>query len=292
MKRKIGIIGGTALSHLKVFQEGPKGWRRHDTTHFGNVWLCEGQIGDQEVILLPRHGPGHRTPPHKVNYVGNLVALRQLGVTEVIAVSAMGGLADGYEPGKLVFVSDTIDKTWGRVSTVFDDNVAAHIAQGICPRLRHRAHLAAEAIGIAHQSEGTLVVIPGPQFSTPAESAINRASGVHVVGMTSQPEAKIARELGLCYVLIGQVTDLDNPHGGHQGVTQQEVSSRIADLSYKAACVIMALIPDPVSEVNCGCGQSLVGAILTAPDHMAIPSSRLCTTFGIKQIPPEWFASH
>jgi 5'-methylthioadenosine phosphorylase len=221
-----------------------------------------------------------------------MVALRQLGVTEVIAVSAMGGLAYGYEPGELVFVNDTIDRTWGRVSTVFEGGLAAHVVQGICPRLRQHAHLAAAALGISHQSSGTLVVIQGPQFSTPAESVVHRAWGAHVVGMTSQPEAKLARELGMCYVLIGQVTDLDNPPDGHHGVTQQEVSSRIADLSDKAAGVIMALVDYHVDEAKCNCAQSLVGAILTAPDHMAVPSSRLCAAFGIKEIPPEWFASH
>lgn len=295
MKPKYGVIGGTALKFLEGFQEISNGW--HDTTHFGLVFVIQGKIGDTEVVLLPRHGPGHKTPPHQVNYIGNLVALKQLGVTDVIAVSAMGGLAPGYEPGMLVFVHDTVDKSWGRKSTVFEDGIATHIAQGICPRLRHMASVVAERQDLQYQKTGISVVIQGPQFSAPAESAINRASGAHVVAMTNQPEAKLARELRMCYVLIGQVTDLDNPpegEGGH-GVDQPEVSGRLADLGKKASLVIGGIVGFDGEEEGegCTCANALVGAVLTQPDHIHPDvRARLCTTFGFTNIPPEWFAAH
>ena len=296
ISRKVGILGGTALRKL----EGLKVTREFlfDTKFFGEVWVIEGTLEGREVVLIPRHGRFHEHLPSETNYVGNLVTLRLLGVTDVFAVSAMGGLAKGYDPMSLVFVDVTTDKTSGRHSTIFGDGVAGHIARptAVCPELHSVLVKAAVSIGVPHKTHGDIVVINGPPFSSERESKINRREGHHVVGMTNEPEAKLARELGLHYAIIGQITDPDNPPTGTaHAVTQQEVTGTFAKMGTLASVVIREAFNHPrfMGTPTCSCSNALQGAILTDPRGIGpVGRERLCHIFQVEEIPPEWFAKH
>ncbi len=289
--RKTGIICGTVPPHLEGLEIVSQGWQ--ESKHYGTAWVITAKTGDTEVFLVPRHGPFHQNPPHEVNYIGNLAVLKQLGVTDVLALSAMGGLASGYDTGQIVIVDDFIDKTTGRKNhTIFEGGVAGHVPRGICSRLHQLAVQAAESLEIPHQKSGTLVVINGPRFGSRAESRIHRKDGAHVVGMTGLPEADIAREMGMCYLVIGQVTDRDQPQDGSIGVTQAQVSEKTNRqlLAKHGSMLIDAVLKSIESEASCDCQDLLHGAILTHPDHVSDgPYQRLRGIFG-DDLPREWFA--
>lgn len=295
VSEKFGIIGGTALAqNMRGFRIIEEGW--FQTKHWGEVWLVKGEIAGHEVFFVPRHGKGHKNPPHRVNYVGNLVALKMNGVTTVLAASAMGALDQKYTPGHLVFVKDVTDRTEGRQRTFFDKGIACHVAlsQAVCPHLHERLMLVASDLEIPYQPYGKLVVINGPHFSTVQESGIYRAEGHHVVGMTGSPEFKIARDLEMHYAIIGQVTDYDNPPPGLdvEPVDQKVISARLAKVGGRAARVIHQTIFSWSSdEPSCNCCHSLDGSILTAPEEVDSETRlQICDAFGVEEIPQEWFA--
>lgn len=170
-----------------------------------------GSVGDRRVAFLPRHGPGHRHPPHRVPYRANLWALRSLGATHVLGPCASGSLRRDVHPGDLVVVDQAVDRTWGRPDTYYDGPTVNHVslADPYCPTLR-RVLLDAAAPGpLAVHDGGTVVVIQGPRFATRAESRLYRDQGATVINMTQMPEAALARELGLCYASVSLVTDYD-----------------------------------------------------------------------------------
>jgi len=292
----VGIIAGTALRNL----EGLKVKREfeHQTHYWKNVSVIEGELDGLPVFLVPRHGKHHERLPSEVNYIGNMIALKQLGVTQVLAVSAMGGLAPGYDPGMLVFVDATTDKTQGRRSTIFGEGIVAHVTRekAVCPVIHSALVAAAEKLGVPYRESGDLVVMNGPQFSSAPESRVNRLEGHQVVGMTNEPEAKLARELGLHYAVIGQVTDHDNPPPGTavHAVTQQEITHRLASMGSLASSVIRSVLASPFfadQEPACGCHKSLVGAVLTHPKGIDTSVTlRLKKVFGLNEIPANWFA--
>ena len=170
-----------------------------------------GHIGDRRVAFLPRHGPGHEFPPHRINYRANVWALRQVGVTRILAPCASGSLQPEVEPGHFVVCDQLVDRTYGREQTYFDGPGAVHVslAEPYCPQLRRWRSSRSTAQGITVHDGGTVVVIQGPRFSTRAESVWYRDLGWNVVNMTQYPEAALARELGICYVSIALITDYD-----------------------------------------------------------------------------------
>lgn len=293
---RFGIIGGTALvQNMNGFRITEEGW--FQTKHWGEIWLVRGEIAGCEVFFIPRHGKGHKNPPHQVNYIGNLVALKMNGIDFVFATSAMGALDEKYSPGQLVLVDGVTDKTEGRQRTFFNKGIACHVAvsQVVCPHLHRQIDITASCLKISYQSHGDLVVINGPEFSTGSESRIYRAEGHQVIGMTASPEFRIARDLQMHYGLIGQVTDYDNPPPGMavEHVDQKIISARLAEVSEKAIQVICQTIASwPCVEPSCNCHHSLNGAILTAPEVVDLEIRRqICAAFGVKEIPREWFAS-
>ncbi len=236
-RRPIGIIGGTALKELEGMQVT---WQGDDR----GAWVVEGTLNDTPVVMIHRHGRGHNIPPHQVNYIANMSALRRRRCQHVLAFSAMGGMAMGYTPGNLVFVNEIADHTSGRKHTIFEDGIAAHIARpmAVCPQLHKILNQEATTLHLPHQSTGSLVVINGPRLSSRRESKLYQREGHCVIGMTSEPEAGLAREFGLCYALIGQITDLDNPPGNNQGVSQAEVHNGSALVTAHGLALLKSLL--------------------------------------------------
>lgn len=212
----------------------------------------------------------------------------------------MGGLSKGYDPGTIVLVDMTADKTWGRRNTIFGDGIAGHCARpnAVCPRLHAFLLERAQRLGVPHQRCGKLVVINGPRFSSIPESENNRTDSYDVVGMNTEPEAGLARELCMCYVVIGQTTDLDNPpHAIMAGVDQPVISGALPRVGKLASRLILEtlrdahMLPEWEEYMSCKCKDVLRGAILTDPRGVSpIARDRLCHIFGIKEIPSEWFA--
>lgn len=289
-RRPIGIIGGTALKDLEGLEVNYQGDDQ-------GAYVIEGTLNGVPVVVVRRHGRDHSIPPHQVNYIANLSALRRRGCRQVIAFSAMGGMAMGYSPGTLVFVDETTDQTSGRKHTIFEDGIAAHVARpmAVCPALHKVLCESTAELRFPYQPNGSLVVINGPRFSSRRESELYRRDGHHVIGMTSEPEAGLAREFGLCYALVGQITDPDNPPGKGPGVNQAEVHNGSAVVTAHGLALLESdLMKHPffTQEAPCDCQSSLNGSILTP--HQVISGTgvdhRLRRLFGIEKLPSEWFA--
>jgi len=220
---EIGILGGSGFySFIDAGRQVPVG------TPFGapSEPPVVGEVAGRSVAFIPRHGQDHRFPPHRVNYRANLWALRALGVRQVVAPCAVGSMLPELGPGSLVLPDQIIDRTVGRSHTVYDvEGAVVHVgfADPFCPRGRATVLGAAERAGWPARDGATLVVINGPRFSSRAESRWHASSGAELVGMTTMPEAAIARELALCYTSIAVVTDLDAGAETGEGVSQTEV---------------------------------------------------------------------
>lgn len=207
----IGIIGGSGLYAIDAL-EGAE-WR-HVATPWGEPsdQVLHGQIGDVALRFLPRHGRGHRIPPHEVNARANIDALKRCGCTDVLAISSVGSLREELAPGSFVVIDQFIDRTVQRPPSFFGTGMVAHVslAEPVCPRLSGLAAAAVNGAGGQVAAEGmTYIAIEGPQFSTRAESLLYRQWGGDVIGMTAMPEARLSREAELPYALIGMVTDYD-----------------------------------------------------------------------------------
>lgn len=204
----LGIFGGSGFYELLQNSE-----ELDIDTPFGKPSdkLMKGVFENKEVVFLPRHGRGHKFPPHKINYRANLWAMKEAGVTKILAPSAVGSLRREIAPGTFVVCDSYIDRTRGRQDTFFDGPEVRHMTSvdPYCAGLRGQAIVACKAVGVPTVANGTIVVINGPRFSTIAESKWFSSLGASVIGMTGYPEVILANELGLCYANIGLVTDYD-----------------------------------------------------------------------------------
>lgn len=264
----VGVIGGSGL--YSFF--GPDAPRRRVQTPFGEPSddIVIGEIGGRGVAFLPRHGRGHRYPPHRINYRANLWALRSVGVRQVLAPSAVGSLIPENGPGTFVVPDQVVDRTWGREHTVYDDpGTVVHVAfaDPYCPHGRAALVQAAASVPNTCIDGGTLVVINGPRFSSRAESRWHQQAGWSVVGMTGMPEASIARELAMCYCAITLVTDLDAGLEQDDGVTHQEVMAAFERNIEQVRAVLSAAIPAlpapvPDDVAPCACRRALDGLTL------------------------------
>ncbi|MFP6683156.1 MAG: S-methyl-5'-thioadenosine phosphorylase [Polyangiaceae bacterium] len=224
---------------------------------------------DATLLFLPRHGRGHRIPPHAINYRANICALKMLGASHVLSISATGSMKESIAPGDLVVVDQFIDLTKRRISTFFDEGVAAHVAfaEPICPVLAEALKGAARRVlghdGPGLHAGGTYVCIEGPQFSTRAESQVYRSWGVDLVGMTNMPEAKLAREAQLPYATLGLATDYDCWHESEEAVDVTAVVARVKTMVGHAQAILLELgkhLPDPTASPA---HRALEGAIMT-----------------------------
>ncbi|MEH0927220.1 S-methyl-5'-thioadenosine phosphorylase [Micromonospora sp. CPCC 205558] len=232
--------------------------------------LSVGSLAGRPVVFLPRHGRRHTLPPHRINYRANLWALRALGVRQVLAPGAVGGLRPDLGPGTLVVPDQLVDRTNGRDQTYYDGRpradgqlppvVHAPFADPYCPIGRDTVLDAARSAGWQPVDGGTMVVIEGPRFSTRAESQWYGREGWSVVGMTGHPEAVLARELALCYTALSLVTDLDSGVEVGHGVTQQEVFTVFArNLDRLRVLLGDAVRTLPADQRACPCGEALAG---------------------------------
>ena len=232
-KRKLGIIGGSGLYKMEGFKKSK--WKKINTP-WGKPSdeILFAELGKEEICFIPRHSRGHKVNPTNINFRANIDAMKQLGVTDIISVSAVGSLKENLEPGKFVIVDQFIDRTFSRVKTFFDEEIVAHVsmAKPTSTGLSNCCEAALKKLNIAHQVGGTYVVMEGPQFSTLAESNLYRTWGADVIGMTNMPEAKLAREAEIRYSTVAMVTDYDCWHPDHEEV---DVSMVIQTLMKNAA---------------------------------------------------------
>jgi len=232
-KRKLGIIGGSGLYKMEGFEKTK--WKKIKTP-WGKASdeILIASIEREEFCFIPRHSRGHKVSPTNINFRANIDAMKQLGVTDIISVSAVGSLKVDLEPGKFVIVDQFIDRTFSRIKTFFDEEIVAHVsmAKPTSPGLSKCCEAALKKLNIKYQTGGTYVVMEGPQFSTLAESNLYRSWKADVIGMTNMPEAKLAREAEIRYSTVAMVTDYDCWHPDHDEV---DVSMVIQTLMKNAA---------------------------------------------------------
>ncbi len=218
-KRKLGIIGGSGLYKMDGFEKIK--WKKVNTP-WGKPSdeVLIAKLDKEELCFIPRHGRGHKISPTNINFRANIDALKQLGVTDIISVSAVGSLKENLEPGKFVIIDQFIDRTFARNKTFFDDEIVAHVsmAKPTSPSLSDCCEAALKKLNIKNQRGGTYIVMEGPQFSTLAESNLYRSWNADVIGMTNMPEAKLAREAEIRYSTVAMVTDYDCWHPEHEEV--------------------------------------------------------------------------
>jgi 5'-methylthioadenosine phosphorylase len=266
----LGFIGGSGLYDIDGLIN--KEWVSVESD-FGNVsdQLLMGELLGQKIVFLPRHGRGHRLSPSEINYRANIDALKKIGVTEIVSISAVGSLKEELNPGTFVIVDQFIDRTFARNKTFFNDGCVAHVsmAHPVCSRLGDHLLQGAKKSGIKVVRNGTYLVMEGPQFSTLAESNLYRSWGCDVIGMTNMPEAKLAREAEMCYATVAMVTDFDCWHPDHENVTVDQIIKVLLENADNAKSLIKNALPSLVNDahsVECGCKKALQNAIITAPD--------------------------
>ncbi|WP_431683041.1 S-methyl-5'-thioadenosine phosphorylase [Kitasatospora sp. KL5] len=269
---EIGVIGGSGLYELLADVTEVR-----VATPYGEPSdvLSVGEVAGRRVAFLPRHGRGHRVPPHRINYRANMWALHSLGVRQVLGPCAVGGLRPELGPGTLLVPDQFVDRTSGRVQTYYDgqplpDGSVPHVvhvspADPYCPHGRRSALTAAAGAAWDAVDGGTTVVIEGPRFSTRAESRWYSANGWSVVGMTGHPEAVLARELGLCYTSIALVTDLDAGVESGEGVTHAEVLAEFARNVERLRAVLFKAVELLPVERACPCAHALDGLTTGLP---------------------------
>jgi len=218
-KRKLGIVGGSGFYKMEGFEKTK--WKKIKTP-WGEPSdeILIAELNGEEICFIPRHSRGHMINPTNINFRANIDAMKQLGVTDIISVSAVGSLKEDLEPGKFVIVDQFIDRTFSRTKTFFDDEIVAHVsmAKPTSTGLSDCCETALKKLNIKNKKSGTYVVMEGPQFSTLAESNLYRSWNADVIGMTNMPEAKLAREAEIRYCTIAMVTDYDCWHPDHDEV--------------------------------------------------------------------------
>ena len=266
---KLAIIGGSGLYDIEEFKD-------RELIDLDTPWgkpsdqILKTNYNSKEVYFLPRHGKGHFISPSNINFRANIDALKQLGVTDIVSISAVGSLKEDLPPGKFVIIDQFIDRTFARNKTFFDDEIVAHVsmAHPTSSGLMDACEDAIKKGEIDYQKGGTYVVMEGPQFSTLSESNLYRSWNADVIGMTNMPEAKLARESEIRYASVSMVTDYDCWHPDHENVDVQKVIKVLLDNASKAKNMIKNLIHvfenyiDPNDPTN----NCLDVAIITAPE--------------------------
>lgn len=264
----LGVIGGSGLYQIDGLTDIVE---LSQETPFGppSDVIVRGQLGDVTLLFLPRHGRGHTIAPHRINARANVWALKELGATHLLSVSAVGSMREEIAPGEFVVVDQFIDLTKGRAATFFDQGIVAHVgfAEPVCASLSEALAVASESSGVRVHRRGTYVCIEGPQFSTRAESLLYRSWGVSVIGMTALPEAKLAREAELPYALLALATDYDCWHGTEPTV---DVAGVLAIVQKNVAAarrtigMLARSLPDPARSAAT---SALASAVITHGVH-------------------------
>ncbi len=283
----LGVIGGSGLYDMPGLQDVRE--HRIDTP-FGapSDALIEGRIGTTQMFFLPRHGRGHRFSPSEINYRANIWALKSVGVTDIISVSAVGSMRESIHPGDLVIIDQFIDRTLGRPRTFFSDGVVAHVPFGdpVSKRVSTALIAACKKVDVNHHIGGAYVCIEGPQFSTRAESLTFRTwSDVAVIGMTNLPEARLAREAEIPYATLALATDYDCWHSDHDAVTVDQVVAVMKSNVVNAQRVIRAVAEQPPVGAD-PAEEALKFAVMTHPDAIPAAARERLALFLDKYLPP------
>ena len=267
----IGVIGGSGVYDIDGLENAE--WVKVSTP-WGDPsdQILTGSLDGVKMAFLPRHGRGHVHSPTTVPYRANIDALKRLGVTDVISVSACGSFREEMAPGEFVIVDQFIDRTFAREKSFFGTGCVAHVsvAHPTCPRLSEACYTAAKDAGITVHMGGTYLAMEGPQFSSVAESKMYRESwGADVIGMTNMPEAKLAREAELCYASVAMITDYDSWHPDHGAVDIAEIIATLTGNADKGRALVSRLpklLGGDRALCEHGCDRALEYAVLTAPD--------------------------
>ncbi len=270
-KITLGIIGGSGLYSM----DGLTDIDEHDLpTPFGrpSAPVVVGTLEGQRVAFLARHGIGHHISPGEINYRANIYALKSLGVERVISISACGSLREDYAPGHIVVPDQLFDNTKGRERTFFTGGLVSHVsvAEPFCPDLSASLAQAVKAAGGTVHQGGIFITIEGPRFSTKAESQVFRSWGMSIIGMTTSPEAFLAREAEMCYAVMAHVTDYDVWHVSEAPVTVEIVVETLKHNTRLAQESIRELVRGLGQEIRCDCRSALTDALIT--DRKAIPA--------------------
>ena len=244
-----------------------------------------GTVEGRRVAFLARHGRGHKISPTSINYRANIYALKSLGVSQVLSVSAVGSMKEAIKPGDMVLPDQFIDRTTQRLHTFFDQGMVAHVslADPICSTLSSIMRKACQEVGTTWHRGGTYVCIEGPQFSTKAESKLYRQWGVDIIGMTNIPEAKLAREAELCYATLALVTDFDCWHETEEAVSVGailEIMKKNVEVAQQVLKTSLRLAPETPS---CSCQFALEHALVTAPDAITTSMKKRYQLFFSRQ---------
>ena len=265
----IGIIGGSGVYEIDGLSNTR--WERV-ASPFGEPSdeLFFGELDGQKLVFLPRHGRGHKIPPSEINYRANIDALKRVGVTDILSLSACGSLREDLPPGTFVIVDQFIDRTFARQKSFFGTGLVAHVsmAHPVCTRLGDHLEAAGRAAGIPLARGGTYLVMEGPQFSTLAESELYRSWNCDVIGMTNMPEAKLAREAELCYATVAMVTDYDCWHPHHDDVTVDAIIKVLLANADHARSLVKLAAPRLHADARaatCSCRGALQNSVMTAP---------------------------
>ena len=267
---KLAIIGGSGLYSIEGIKN--EKWLSISTP-WGNPSdeILEVEIENKIVYFLPRHARGHKINPSNINFRANIDALKQLGVTDILSISAVGSLKEELEPGKFVLVDQFIDRTFARTKTFFNSEIVAHVsmAKPTSPGLMKACDTALKKLDLKYKKGGTYLVMEGPQFSSLAESNLYRSWGCDVIGMTNMPEAKLAREAEIRYTTVAMVTDYDCWHEDHDDVSVEQVIKTLVGNAEKAKKMIVEVVKnfeefiDPKDPAN----NCLDTALITDRSH-------------------------
>ncbi|MBL1437604.1 MAG: S-methyl-5'-thioadenosine phosphorylase [Rhodobacteraceae bacterium] len=271
METMIGVIGGSGVYDIDGLENAK--WQAVESP-WGTPSdeILTGTLNGVKMAFLPRHGRGHVHSPSTIPYRANIDALKRLGVTDIISVSACGSFREGMAPGDFVIIDQFIDRTFAREKSFFGTGCVGHVsvAHPTCARLGVACLEAAKAAGVTVHNGGTYLAMEGPQFSSIAESKMYRESwGVDVIGMTNMPEAKLAREAEMCYASVAMITDFDSWHPDHGAVNITEIIKVLTGNADKARTLVKGL-PARLGATRApcpnGCDHALDFAIMTAPE--------------------------
>ena len=247
---EIAFIGGSGLYKIPNFVE-PK-WVNVKTS-FGkpSSEVCVGHLNEKQIAFLPRHGLNHNIAPSNINYRANIESLKKIGVQNIISLSAVGSLREDYKPGDFVVVNQFIDQTYLRSKSFFDQDCVSHIPMSnpVCKNLNKICIESLKKVKLNFHNSGTYICIEGPQFSSEAESNLFRSWGCDVIGMTNMPEAKLAKEAGICYSAVSMVTDYDCWHPDHDSVTVDQILNTLNKNTKNAFSFIVSL--SKIRKITC-----------------------------------------
>ena len=267
---KLAIIGGSGLYRMPGLKEPQE---IDVETPFGkpSAPVVVGTLEGERVAFLARHGLGHHLSPSEVPFRANIYALKALGVERIVSISACGSLREDYAPGEVVVPDQLFDNTRGRISSFFEGDIVAHIsvANPFCEDLSAKLFQAVQVTGVAAHLGGALITIEGPRFSTKAESNTFRSWGMSIIGMTTSPEAFLAREAEMCYAVMAHVTDYDVWHTSEEPVTVDRVIEILNRNTQVAQDAVRHLASGLEAERSCACANALASALITDPPRVS-----------------------